>query len=261
MTESKDEPLVLSDLREGVAIYTLNDPQKRNPLSKAMLEELGGRLREAEADPAVRAVVIAHRGPVFSAGHNIRELVGADQEATAALFRLSSAMMGQIRNLPKPVIAQVEGLASAAGCQLAATCDLIVAAETAAFQTPGVMIGLFCSTPMVPLSRAIPTKKAMEMLLTGRPIDAHEAERLGLVNRVVPAERLADETLALAAEIIAYSAETIGMGKQAFYRQLPLPIEAAYDVARETMTANAMTGDAQEGMSAFLEKRPPIFKH
>ncbi|MCH8885947.1 MAG: MmgE/PrpD family protein [SAR324 cluster bacterium] len=136
-----------------------------------------------------------------------------------------------------------------------------VAAETAAFQTPGVMIGLFCSTPMVPLSRAIPTKKAMEMLLTGRPIDAHEAERLGLVNRVVPAERLADETLALAAEIIAYSAETIAMGKQAFYRQLPLPIEAAYDVARETMTANAMTGDAQEGMSAFLEKRPPIFKH
>ncbi|MCH8888254.1 MAG: enoyl-CoA hydratase/isomerase family protein, partial [SAR324 cluster bacterium] len=121
MTESKDEPLVLSDLREGVAIYTLNDPQKRNPLSKAMLEELGGRLREAEADPAVRAVVIAHRGPAFSAGHNIRELVGADQEAAAALFRLSSAMMGQIRNLPKPVIAQVEGLASAAGCQLAAT--------------------------------------------------------------------------------------------------------------------------------------------
>ena len=172
----------------------------------------------------MRAVVIAHSGPVFSAGNNIRELVGADQEAAAALFRLSSAMMGQIRNLPKPVIAQVEGLASAAGCQLAATCDLIVAAETAAFQTPGVMIGLFCSTPMVPLSRAIPTKKAMEMLLTGRPIDAHEAERLGLVNRVVPAERLADETLALAAEIIAYGAETIAMGKQAFYRQLPLPI-------------------------------------
>ena len=201
------------------------------------------------------------RGEKPARGEQTRGVGGADQEAAGALFRLSSAMMGQIRNRPKPVIAQVEGLASAAGCQLAATCDLIVAAETAAFQTPGVMIGLFCSTPMVPLSRAIPTKKAMEMLLTGRPIDAHEAERLGLVNRVVPAERLADETLALAAEIIAYSAETIAMGKQAFYRQLPLPIEAAYDVARETMTANAMTGDAQEGMSAFLEKRPPVFKH
>ena len=261
MTEPNHEPLVLSDLREGVAVFTLNDPEKRNPLSKPMLEELSARLREAETDPAVRAVVIAHRGPAFSAGHNIRELVGAEREDADALFRLSSRLMEQIRTLPKPVIAQVDGLASAAGCQLAASCDLVMAAETATFQTPGVMIGLFCSTPMVPLSRAIPAKKAMEMLLTGRPIGAHEAERLGLVNRVVPVERLADETLALAAEIIAFSGETIGIGKQAFYKQLPLPLEAAYELARDTMTRNAMTEDAQEGMSAFLEKRPPIFKH
>ena len=261
MSESNNEPLVLSEIRERVAILTLNDPKKRNPLSKAMLEELSGRLREAETDPAVRAVILAHAGPVFSAGHNIRELVGAKREEAEALFRLSSGLMEQIHALPKPVIAQVEGLASAAGCQLAATCDLIVAAETAAFQTPGVMIGLFCSTPMVPLSRAIPAKKAMEMLLTGSTIDAHEAERLGLVNRVVPAERLAEETLALAVGIIAYSGETIAMGKEAFYRQLPLPLDAAYQLARETMTRNAMTEDAQEGMLAFLEKRPPVFKH
>lgn len=261
MTESNPEPLILVEHREGVAVFTLNDPDKRNTLSTAMLEELSARLREAGEDPAVRAVIIAHRGPAFSAGHNIRELVGAERETAEALFRLSSEMMQQIRNLPKPVIAQIEGLASAAGCQLAASCDLVLAAETASFQTPGVMIGLFCSTPMVPLSRAIPAKKAMEMLLTGRPIDACEAERLGLVNRVIPAERLADETLDLAAEIITFSGETIGMGKLAFYRQLPLPLEEAYEIARETMTRNAMTEDAQEGMSAFLEKRPPNFKH
>jgi enoyl-CoA hydratase/carnithine racemase len=261
MTEPNNEPLILVEHREGVAALTLNDPEKRNPLSTAMLEEISARLREAEADPAVRAIIIAHHGPAFSAGHNMRELVGAEREAAEALFRLSAGVMEQIRNLPMPVIAQIEGLASAAGCQLAASCDLVLAAETAAFQTPGVMIGLFCSTPMVPLSRAIPAKKAMEMLLTGRPIDAHEAERLGLVNRVIPAERLADETLDLAAEILTYSGDTIRMGKKAFYQQLPLPIGEAYELVRETMTENAMTEDAQEGMSAFLEKRPPNFKN
>lgn len=261
ISETKPEPLILYDFRDGVAILTLNNPAKRNSLSREMLELLNEQLIATEQDDAVRAIIIAHQGPVFSSGHNIRELVGVRERKAGELYELSAGIMDHIRQMSKPVIAQVEGLAAAAGCQLAASCDLIVAAESASFQTPGVMIGLFCSTPMVPLSRAVSPKKAMEMLLTGRPIGAAEAERAGLVNRVVPAETLAAETLALARDIIQYSAHTLALGKAAFYRQLPLPIPEAYELARDTMTCNTMTEDAQEGMTAFLEKRPPKFKH
>ena len=254
-------PLILHTLDQGVAILTLNNPRKRNILSRAMLADLEARLREAEADPSVRALIVAHEGPVFSSGHNMSDLVGAGEGDAAELFETSAGLMEYIRLMSKPVIGQIAGLASAAGCQLAASCDLIVAADTASFQTPGVMIGLFCSTPMVPLSRAVPPKKAMEMLLTGHPVSAAEAERMGLVNRVVPPERLAAETLALARDITRYSAHTLALGKQAFYRQLPLPVGEAYRVAREAMTRNSQTEDAQEGMSAFLEKRPPKFRH
>jgi enoyl-CoA hydratase/carnithine racemase len=197
---------------------------------------------------------------VFSSGHDLRDLVGAGEEDVGALFAHSATLMERMHALPKPIIAQVQGLASAAGLQLAASCDLIVAAETATFQTPGVRIGLFCSTPMVPLSRAVPPKKALEMLFTGRPVSAQEAERMGLVNRVVPAERLAAATLELAEDIVQYSADTLGLGKRAFYRQLPLDEHAAYVVGREAMARNSQTEDAQEGMAAFLQKRPPRFR-
>jgi enoyl-CoA hydratase/carnithine racemase len=254
------KPLVLSAIREGVATLTLNNPARRNTLSMPMMEALIGHLEALRDDPAVRAILIAANGPVFSSGHDLKELVGSERDKVSAAFARSTALMELIRAIPKPVIAQVAGLASAAGCQLIASCDLVVAADTAGFQTPGVMIGLFCSTPMVPLSRAVPAKKAMEMLLTGRSIDAQEAERHGLVNRVVPAPRLAGEADALAREIIQYSAYTIAVGKAAFYKQLPLEECEAYQVGREAMTRNALAEDGQEGMSAFLEKRKPRFK-
>lgn len=254
-------PLVLCDQREGVATLTLNDPRKRNVLSRAMLEALQEQLNALREDTSVRAVIIAATGPVFSSGHDMKELVGAELREAEALFAKSAQVMESARLLPKPVIAQVAGLASAAGCQLVASCDLVVAADTATFQTPGVMIGLFCSTPMVPLSRAVPAKKALEMLFTGRAIGAAEAERAGLVNRVVPADRLAEETFALAREIIQYSSYTLAVGKEAFYKQLPLSQSQAYEVGREAMARNAVAEDAQEGMSAFLEKREPHYKH
>ncbi len=251
------QPLVLAATRAGVAVLTLNNPSKRNALSRAMLEALLAELKRTAEDPAVRTVILAANGPVFSSGHDLKEFVGADPGAVTRLLKLCTDVMEGVRLHPKPVIAQVHALASAAGCQLVASCDLVVASSEAQFQTPGVKIGLFCSTPMIPLSRAIAPKKALEMLLTGTPIPADAAERAGLVNRVVPPAALADETFALAKHIASYAADVLALGKQAFYRQLPLDMARAYEVGQDAMQRNNQLPDAQEGMSAFLQKREP----
>jgi enoyl-CoA hydratase/carnithine racemase len=252
-----EERLVLYEVADGVLILTLNHPEKRNALSRSMLEALQRQLERAAADPYVRVVIIRAAGPVFSSGHDLRELVDAPEADRASLFALCTEVMEAIRTLPKPVIAQVQGLATAAGCQLAATCDIVVASEDASFATPGVKIGLFCTTPAVALSRAVGPKKAMEMLLTGTPISAVEAERAGLVSRTTLRERLGEETMKLARQIAAFSAHTTALGKPAFYKQLPLDQPAAYELAQRVMVENAATADAQEGMHAFLEKRLP----
>jgi len=252
--------LILAESSAGVALLTLNHSEKRNALSRALLTQLRQHLAQCESDAAVRVVVLRAAGSVFSAGHDLRELADASGAATAALFALCTEVMLAIRRLPQPVIAQVQGLATAAGCQLAATCNLVVAAEEAAFATPGVKIGLFCTTPGVALARAVPAKVALEMLLTGRPLSAADAERHGLVNRVVPRARLEEETLNLARQIAQASAATIALGKRAFYEQLPLACPAAYAIAQPVMADNAQMADAREGMQAFLEKRPPQWK-
>jgi len=255
-----DKPLVLVEIAERIAVVTLNQPEKRNALSHALLSQLLGCFQRIALDGGVHVAIVRGAGPAFSAGHDLRELAGGDQASYQDLFALCTAVMEAIRKLPQPVIAQVHGIATAAGCQLAATCDLVVAAEDASFATPGVKIGLFCSTPAVALARAVPAKKAMEMLLTGDLISAREAERIGLVSRVVPAERLAEETMSLARKIATASPSTIALGKRTFYEQLPLDRPAAYDVAGKAMVENAQSADAQEGMRAFLEKRKGVFK-
>ncbi|MBI4083790.1 MAG: enoyl-CoA hydratase [Candidatus Lambdaproteobacteria bacterium] len=252
-----ENPYVLAERGAGIGRLTLNRPERRNALSRPMLGALGAALEAMAADPEVGVVVIAARGPVFSAGHDLREIRGAEEPALCELFSLCTSVMESVRLLPKPVIAEVHGLASAAGCQLVASCDLAVASREAAFQTPGVKIGLFCSTPAVPLARAIPAKPALEMLLTGRPIPAEEAWRLGLVNRVVAPEALRAETEALAREILQYSRTTVALGKRAFFAQVAKEHGAAYTVAEAAMTENAQQPDAQEGIGAFLEKRQP----
>jgi enoyl-CoA hydratase/carnithine racemase len=249
--------LVRQDVADHIATLTLNHPEKRNALSRAMLQALQQRLTHIATDRQVRVVILRAEGPVFSSGHDLREMVGISETDSAALFALCSDVMLGLQRLPQPVIAQVHGLATAAGCQLVASCDLVVAAEEASFATPGVKIGLFCTTPGVALVRAVTPKKALEMLLTGTPIGAREAERIGLVNRVVPGERLAAETLQLARQICQASAGVIALGKRAFYEQLPLPCERAYETATPIMLRNAQAHDAQEGMRAFLEKRAP----
>jgi enoyl-CoA hydratase/carnithine racemase len=256
-----DRPLVTAEILEGIAFVTLNHPEKRNALSRALLAALKEQLDRLAVDPNVRVVILRAAGPAFSAGHDLRELVDGSEADYAGLFALCTQVMETIRRLPKPVIAQVQGVATAAGCQLAATCDLVVAAENATFATPGVKIGLFCTTPAVALSRAVGPKQAMEMLLTGTPISAVEAQRIGLVNRVVPPNSLAEETLKLARQVINASAYTLALGKRAFYEQLPLDRPEAYVVAQKYMVENAQAGDAQEGMHAFLEKRPPRWQH
>lgn len=253
--------LVLYDVDDGVAILTLNHPERRNALSRAMLEGLKRSLGRIATDPQVRAVIIRAVGPVFSSGHDLRELVDRPEAEVTALFALCTEVMEAIRTLPKPVIAQVHALATAAGCQLVATCDLVVASETATFATPGVKTGLFCTTPGVAVARAVGPRKAMEMLLTGTPISAREAAAADLVNRVVPADRLEAETMALARQVIAASAYTLGIGKRGFYQQIAKDRPEAYEVAQEIMVENALAPDAQEGMRAFLEKRPPKWRH
>jgi enoyl-CoA hydratase/carnithine racemase len=251
------DTLVLREVTDGVAVLTLNHPAKRNVLSRPMLEDLRGHLVRIADDEGLRVVVLRAEGPVFSSGHDLRELIGKTREDYTALFSLCTEVMEAIRRLPQPVIAQVHGLATAAGCQLAASCDLVVASEDAAFATPGVKIGLFCTTPAVALCRAVLPKKALEMLLTGNPITAREAERAGLVNRVVPKERLTQETMQLAQQIGAASRCVIALGKRAFYAQLALDRPAAYGLAQEVMVDNALGPQAREGIGAFLEKRSP----
>lgn len=251
------EPLVVYELFENIATLTLNNPARRHALSSEVLAELNDRLGRIREDSTIKVVVLRSEGPVFSSGHDLREMVGSDEESYTCIFAECTEVMEAIRLLPQPVIAQVQGLATAAGCQLVATCDLAVASEDAGFCTPGVQIGLFCSTPAVALSRAVSAKHAMEMLLTGIPISAQTALDWGLVNRVVPASRLEDTVLQLARHIAKASAYTLAVGKQAFYRQLQVDRPAAYDMAQRTMVENLLAYDAQEGITAFLEKREP----
>jgi enoyl-CoA hydratase/carnithine racemase len=251
---------LLLDVRDEVAHVTLNRPHKRNALSRELLELLGSTLTVLAGDGQVRAVVLAANGPAFCAGHDLAEMVGCSEQAYRSLFSLCSSVMQQLRRLPQPVIARVQGLATAAGCQLVAACDLAVAVESATFATPGVKIGLFCTTPMVPLVRAVPAKAALEMLLTGKPISAQRALELGLINRVVPAEGLDDAIREFTDAIRASSPLTVRLGKAAFYDQLALDEALAYERATDVMTENAVKYDAQEGMKAFLQKRPPQWR-
>jgi len=253
-------PSLLRDDQDGVATLTLNRPRTRNALTMELMATIDAELTAIGADASVHVVVIAANGPAFCAGHDMREMRATPtREAYEAVFARCSAMMRHIVALPKPVIARVQGTASAAGCQLVATCDLAVAGEAARFATPGVDIGLFCSTPMVALSRAVGRKAAMEMLLTGDLIDAHRARELGLVNRVVPDSELDTQVIALARQIASKSPLTLAIGKEAFYRQAELDLAAAYALTSEVMTRNMMARDAEEGIDAFLEKRPPVW--
>lgn len=254
---------LLRERAGNIAVLVLNRSAVRNSLSESLLNALSTALAEIAADAATRAVVIAANGPAFCAGHDLKELTArrADADGGRAYFRhimtICSAMMQQIVNLPQPVIAAVQGIASAAGCQLVASCDLAIASSAAKFATPGVDIGLFCSTPMVALSRNLPRKHAMEMLLTGEAIAAADALRLGLVNRVVAAGEEREVALALARQIAGKSAYVLKIGKQAFYRQAELGLAEAYRYASEVMTENMMARDADEGICAFIEKRNP----
>ncbi len=256
-TATREHLLVRID--PPAARITLNRPEKRNALSLALMEELIAVLEEVAAAAEVRAIVIEGAGPAFSAGHDLGEMVGRDAEFYDRLFDVCTVLMETIHRVPQPVIAKVHGIATAAGCQLVAACDLALAADATRFATPGVKIGLFCSTPMVPLSRAVGRKRALELLLTGDPIDAATAREWGLVNEVVPADDLEDAVSALVGKIAASSPLTVRIGKEAFYEQVELAECDAYELTRRVMASNAQAGDAQEGMGAFLEKRPPIW--
>jgi enoyl-CoA hydratase/carnithine racemase len=249
--------------RAGIAILTLNRPEARNSLSEAMLEALSDALTAIAYDRTVHVVILAANGSAFSAGHDLKELNAhrKDDDRGRAYFKhimgLCSSMMQQVVTLPQPVIAAVQGTATAAGCQLVASCDLAVASRTAKFATPGVNIGLFCSTPMVALSRNVSRKAAMEMLLTGEMVSAEQAERIGLINHVVAAGHERDEAIKLAEKIAGKSTLTVKIGKEAFYRQVEMPLAEAYKYASEVMVENMLARDAEEGISAFIEKRDP----
>jgi enoyl-CoA hydratase/carnithine racemase len=258
-TAETTPPILIADVLGPVVRLVLNRPDRRNALSAELLLELDAALKRVAVDNQVRVVVIAANGPVFCSGHDLAELVGRSVDEYRELFALCSTVMLRLRRLPQPVIACVQGLATAAGCQLVAACDLAVAAEIATFATPGVKIGLFCTTPMVPLARAIPAKAALEMLLTGKPISAYRAYELGLVNRVVPSADIDAAVQGYIDAILSSSASTIRLGKEAFYEQRILGEPAAYDLATQVMTDNALCADAQEGFRAFLEKRRPIW--
>ena len=258
-------PILLREHVGDVAVLTLNRPDTRNSLSEGLIAAMTAALRDIHDDAGVRAVVIAANGSAFSAGHYMKEFTARRSDADggrayfAEIMTACSNMMQAIVHLPKPVVAAVQGVATAAGCQLVASCDLAIASEAATFATPGVDIGLFCSTPMVALSRNIPRKQAMEMLLTGEPISAATARDIGLVNRVVPAGSERDAAIALAQQIALKSAYTIRIGKEAFYRQAEMDLDAAYAYAAEIMTRNMLARDAEEGIDAFLAKRPPVW--
>ena len=258
--------ILLREDHDDIAILTLNRPQARNSLSEATLETLGDALTAIAHERSVRAVVLAANGPAFCAGHDLKELNAhrSDDDRGRAFFKhimgLCSTVMQQIVTLPQPVIAAVHATATAAGCQLVASCDLAIASHAAKFATPGVNIGLFCSTPMVALSRNVSRKHAMEMLLTGELIAAEQAERIGLVNRVVGAGHERAEALKLAKKIAAKSALTVKIGKQAFYRQAEMPLADAYKYAADVMVENMLARDAEEGIRAFIEKREPTWQ-
>ncbi len=247
--------------RDGSAArIVLNRPEKRNALSLELIEEMIAAVREVSARRDTRAIVIEGAGPAFSAGHDLSEMIGPDRAVLTHLFDRCSVMMQTLHAVPQPVIAKVHGIATAAGCQLVAACDLAVAAEGTRFATPGVKIGLFCSTPMVPVSRAVGRKRAMQMLLTGEPIDAATALDWGLINRVVPREELEAAVVELVGAIARSSAYTVATGKRAFYSQIDRAEDEAYEHCERVMTENALAHDAQEGMIAFLEKRAPDWR-
>lgn len=249
--------------KEGpVGWLVLNRPEKRNALSLEVMREVIDKLDQVAADPDIRVLVIRGNGPVFSAGHDIGEMVGSqgNLHALREIFATCNQMMLRLHQLPQPVIAMVHGIATAAGCQLVAACDLAIAEEGARFATPGVKIGLFCTTPMVPLVRVIGRRRAMDMLLTGRFVSAAEAQRFGLLNRLAPAGQLLEETRKWALEMAQFSRFTLGLGKRAFYEEIDLPEVSAYAHAKDVIAMNCLAEDAREGMSAFLEKRPASWK-
>lgn len=264
---SENTPTVLRRDDGAVAILTLNRPAARNSLSRAMLAGLQAALDGVAADPGIRAVVLAAEGPVFCAGHDLKEITAhrADADGGAAFFAATMAACGTVMQavvgLPQPVVAAVQGIATAAGCQLAASCDLAVAATSAKFCTPGVDIGLFCSTPGVALARAVPRKSAMEMLLLGEMVPAEAARAMGLVNRVVPPEAVLATALDLAQRIAARSAVAVQLGKRGFNAQAALPLADAYAAAGAVMVENLLAEDAAEGIGAFVAKRPPEWRH
>jgi len=241
-------------------VVTMNRPEQRNALSTGLMRELTAELERLSSRPECRVVVLRGAGPAFSAGHDLNELLDRTPAEEREVFEICTRLMDTIQRIPQPVIAAVHGIATAAGCQLVATCDLAIASEAARFATPGVRIGLFCSTPMVAVSRNIGRKRALQMLLTGQAIDAATAAEWGLVNRVVPAGQLDDAVLELATQIAASSPLTLKIGKRAFYEQADADQDTAYARMSEVMAENAMTCDAQEGMSAFLEKRQPVWR-
>jgi enoyl-CoA hydratase/carnithine racemase len=258
--------LLLREDRDGIALLTLNNPAARNALSEELIAALATAFDAIGREASVRAVIVSANGPAFSAGHDLKQLTArrSDRDGGKAYFRhimtICSDMMLRIVRLPQPVIACVSGIATAAGCQLVATCDLAVASEHARFATPGVDIGLFCSTPMVALTRNIPRKNAMHMLLTGEPISADEAARLGLVNKVVPHGSELEAAFAMARIVASKSRATVKIGKDAFYRQAQMSLADAYAYASQVMTDNMMTHDANEGICAFVEKRSPAWE-
>ncbi len=261
MALATDEPVLLREDVDGVATLTLNRPQTRNALSLGLMKALQDALDAIREDASVRVVVLKGAGPAFCAGHDLKEMRGdPGREATERVFRTCAHLMLSLARLPQPVIAQVHGIATAAGCQLVATCDLAICTDEARFATPGVQIGLFCSTPMVALSRAVSRKSAMEMLLVGEPIDAAEALRIGLVNRVVPAEGLEGAVTAMAQRIAGKARRVVAIGKEAFGRQIEMGLDEAYAYAAQVMTQNMMMADAQEGIDAFLLKRAPVWE-
>ena len=254
-----DTPVLYSLDSDGVATLTLNNPERRNALSSPTLEALERLLEQIARDSEARVVVLRSEGPVFSSGHDLNELVNGDSDEYTTVFEACTRVMEAIRLLPKPVIAQVQGLATAAGCQLVATCDIAVAADNAAFATPGVQIGLFCTTPGVAVARSVMPKKAMEMLLTGKPISAREALEFGLISRIAPADELEEEVTELARQIASASSHTLALGKAAFYQQIEMDRPSAYQFASKVMVDNLLADDAREGISAFLEKRQPVW--
>jgi enoyl-CoA hydratase/carnithine racemase len=252
---------VLTSVENGVATVTLNRPQARNALSTSMMTAIEEALSRAGTDPAVRVVVLAANGPAFCAGHDLKEMSGIESEdGIAAVFAQCSRMMMAVVRLPKPVVARVHAMATAAGCQLVASCDMAFAADGAQFATPGVNIGLFCSTPMVALSRVVSRKRAMEMLLTGKPVDAATAADWGLINRAVPAAELDATVDEVAAALAAKSSYTLKVGKDAFYNQVEMSLDDAYCYTSAVMAANMQAADAAEGIDAFLTKRHPVWK-